>query len=377
MSRQFSIYLDLMRVIAAFAVLIGHLLIQRFHNLGETVVDRYDFGPDAVIMFFVLSGFVIARSADRRDGGARRFLFNRATRIYSVAIPALLLTALADAAGRSLDPAAYLAATVGQTTLAQYFAYGTTLAHEWAGQGHRIGSNGPFWSLSYEVAYYLLFCAAIFTRGGLRVALLCGGALVAGVKVMLLAPAWVVGALVYRWARAGRGDSPLHIPIAIGAPVAYAVCVWTGLAADLRLISEALGGRLLEVDLRDARRFLWFYVVAILFALHLGAVRALMQSGGGVIGRALTAAETPIRWLAGGTFSLYLVHFPVIVLLDVALDGALGVTVAEPFRIAFIAAATIVVSYVFAEVFERPLGAIRRRLGSALGRRRLTPRLPY
>ena len=49
----------------------------------------------AVIVFFVLSGFVISWAAER-DGTAREYILNRASRIYSVALPALALTWLTD-----------------------------------------------------------------------------------------------------------------------------------------------------------------------------------------------------------------------------------------------------------------------------------------
>ena len=51
----------------------------------------------AVVVFFVLSGYLIAWTA-QRDKSAVDYLINRAARIYSVALPALVLTYLLDIA---------------------------------------------------------------------------------------------------------------------------------------------------------------------------------------------------------------------------------------------------------------------------------------
>jgi peptidoglycan/LPS O-acetylase OafA/YrhL len=55
----------------------------------------FDFpGHHAVIVFFVLSGFVISYTTDRKDRTFGVYVINRLTRLWSVVIPALLLGAL-------------------------------------------------------------------------------------------------------------------------------------------------------------------------------------------------------------------------------------------------------------------------------------------
>jgi len=53
------------------------------------------YAHSAVIVFFVLSGFLISLAA-QRDGSMTEYLLNRASRIYSVALPAMLLTWAVD-----------------------------------------------------------------------------------------------------------------------------------------------------------------------------------------------------------------------------------------------------------------------------------------
>ena len=50
------------------------------------------------------------------------------------------------------------------------------------------------------------------------------------------------------------------------------------------------------------------YVVAGLFALHLFGICHLSER----VGTILRPAAKPIRWLAGATFSIYLMHYPVL-----------------------------------------------------------------
>lgn len=103
MSRGFSVYLDAVRFAAAFVVLISHLAYPRFTRGDLQFIRHWDLGRDAVIIFFVLSGVVIAYAAER-DGTLGTFVFNRVTRLYSVMAPALLLTIVLDLTGQLIHP---------------------------------------------------------------------------------------------------------------------------------------------------------------------------------------------------------------------------------------------------------------------------------
>jgi peptidoglycan/LPS O-acetylase OafA/YrhL len=57
--------------------------------------------------FFVISGFVIAYVTETSERTWKSYLAARASRIYSVAIPGLLLAALLDPIGIRIDPRWY------------------------------------------------------------------------------------------------------------------------------------------------------------------------------------------------------------------------------------------------------------------------------
>lgn len=65
MTSEVSIYLDAIRFTAAMVVFLGHVSGQRLTGGLLWQVGRYM--DDAVIVFFVLSGFVIAHVASERE----------------------------------------------------------------------------------------------------------------------------------------------------------------------------------------------------------------------------------------------------------------------------------------------------------------------
>ena len=136
---------------------------------------------------------------------------------------------------------------------------------------------------------------------------------------------------------------------ALVAPALYVVFVAAGLREALVEGTEAAVGPALFHLLAHSRHFLWDWIVAALFAVHLLAVARLLPK---------EAAGARVRsWFAGATFSLYLTHFPVLVFAYAAARHA-GYDIPA---VACVAVA-VVVAFVFAEAFERPLPALRRRL---------------
>lgn len=71
MTRGFSIYLDAIRFLAALLVLFSHLAYPRYSGGDLGWMRRFNLGSDAAIVFFVLSGLVIAHTtgAKNRTGG--------------------------------------------------------------------------------------------------------------------------------------------------------------------------------------------------------------------------------------------------------------------------------------------------------------------
>ena len=84
MDPRASLHLDLMRFLAAALVLMHHALQPPFSADPVPLPGR-----SAVIVFFVISGFVIAYVTDTRESRWREYAVSRSARIYSVVVPAL------------------------------------------------------------------------------------------------------------------------------------------------------------------------------------------------------------------------------------------------------------------------------------------------
>jgi peptidoglycan/LPS O-acetylase OafA/YrhL len=149
-----SAFIDLLRLSAAAVVFLAHL--SSFDAGGRSLPVTGTLAHSAVVVFFVISGYVIA-SAARRDGSAAGYAVSRAARIYSVALPALALTFILDVATgntsyQHAQPWKYLPLFLGFAT-------------DWWFLTENAFSNVPYWSLSYEVWYYVIFGIALFARG--------------------------------------------------------------------------------------------------------------------------------------------------------------------------------------------------------------------
>ena len=152
MNRGTSLYLDLVRFGAALVVFLGHLSSPAF--TGGFLAPLAAWLSAAVMVFFVLSGFVIAHVTDDCEVSAGDYAVARLARIYSVALPALVATALLDAAGRAIDPVHYLLDPGYQprNLLLQFSAAALFLNQLWY-LDMPVGTMAPYWSLGYEVCY--------------------------------------------------------------------------------------------------------------------------------------------------------------------------------------------------------------------------------
>jgi len=97
MNQAFSVFLDALRLITAIVVVLYHA---RDDSLGgDALAFGYQYGWDAVKVLFVLSGFVIAHVTETKAPSWLQFSRDRLSRLYSVVVPALILTVLADLTG--------------------------------------------------------------------------------------------------------------------------------------------------------------------------------------------------------------------------------------------------------------------------------------
>ena len=353
MTRGLSIWLDALRVFAAIVVLLSHVAYPRFTRGDYEILREWNIGSDGVILFFVLSGLVIAYAAER-DKSLPVFAFNRLTRLLSVLLPALLLTFAFDQIGQRISPDAY-SSFYYPIELQNLLLRGLTMSNEWGAFDRlRLGTNGPLWSLSYEAAYYVLFAIAFYLSGVRRVALMLLAAWVFGPRVLLLMPAWLGGVLVWRWVAAGgasRMSAGHGIILSIGGPLLYLVCQILNTPDALAAYTAGLlDGQNPRAVLAFSDEFIWNAMIGIFSMIHIMGMARLLIDYKGVHRR--------VRWWAGASFSIYVVHYPTLHLIDAVFPAE---TIARDMQFVF---GSILVSLIFAQLFERRIASFRRGLRS-------------
>lgn len=301
-THEFSVYLDGLRFAAAYYVLLFHL---KNNFIGENSFLKYipNHGHDAVILFFVLSGYVIAATVDRKKAvGWREYFLDRAARVYSVAAPTLILCMLVTFSLQLLSTNGGVVqfSSVLVNALINFFFLGQSWSlKEW------VPYNQPYWSLCYEVMYYVLFGIAVFAKGLWRWFGLVVVALIAGPKVMLLLPCWLLGVLAYQWRDKFALSSKAALLIGFVLPlVVLFVLNKIGYGPSVRsFLDEQIMNR--KEVLEFSNDFLIDYTTAILVAINLYAARYVPFKFPVWISSLLIMG-------ASISFTLYLMHLPMV-----------------------------------------------------------------
>ena len=362
-------FLDLLRGLAALLVLAAHWRNYFFVNFHEVGLHRglllvpyilTAAGHEAVIIFFVLSGFLIGgtirRSLELGQWNWASYLTNRLVRLWLVLLPGLLLTLLWDKIGVTLeasrpvyvgDPANHILGSIARADVATVFVGNLLFVQEVLVPA--FGSNGPLWSLANEFWYYVLFplgllailpvmsnrtriiMAALFTLLGvwLRTTLLP------------LFPVWLLGAVLLNLPRPHLSNSLRWLAAATYVPIVF-VCA--RLYDTLGIVSD--------------------YILA-------GGTAALIWTLLSA-SRPAPAAAVQVRLsrgLARFSYTLYVVHFPFLTLIAALLVGDRRWQPTPPHIAAAlgILAVTLAYAYGMASLTEVRTDPVRRWLERSLG----------
>jgi peptidoglycan/LPS O-acetylase OafA/YrhL len=305
--------LDLVRGLAAVYVVAFHAVHLLWSNLpadglspaGAVVQMLFGFGHQAVLLFFLVSGFCIhygqARSGARRIDVAR-FAWRRTRRLYPPLLLALLLTSTLDAVGLQVNAALYTGGTqYGWHHFVKNDRAPLTLVGNLAFQAGLVvpawGSNGPLWSLAYEFWFYALYPLVVWgmRRLGPHAALATSWAITIGaalasnqldlwpLDVMSCWAVWVSGAYVAELHAKGAAPNVLRL----AGPIA--AMWWLVLAVGF------VSGHDYYPD------FLWGAPLAV----ALGSVMLVPPAR---VARLIEGLAGRLRCLGAISYSLYLLH---------------------------------------------------------------------
>jgi peptidoglycan/LPS O-acetylase OafA/YrhL len=347
MDKQTSAFLDCARWVAAFFVVFHHTA----HLLTRSRAFLTELGHPAVVVFFVVSGYLVGGStlAKWKSRGVDLVGYSvaRFSRIYIVLVPTLLFGLTLDSIGLSrFDIYSHLGALhIGSLNdIVPRISVRAFIGNALMLQGTAsdvLGSNGPLWSLAYEWWYYCLFAmiaGGLFLEGGRRyLAWACAVPLLAilavlNPKLLIWGLLWLVGVAAY-FVR-------IRVPPLLAA-LAFLVSLIVWQALPYGSIGQELA--------RDS-------IVALGFCAIL-----------------LSNVRVPFPKLhermAGFSYSLYLVHFPAMLFLTASLRLEVGAS--HWGAVAVLIVCLYAVAYAFFLVTERNTNTLRSLLSRYVSKLRV------
>ncbi len=288
------------------------MFVTHAHNFLLQSYDVPIWGREAVAVFFVLSGFVISYVGGSKEADWRAYATARLARVLPVCVLALIITALLDTVGVKFDPGHYAAlqrqfqfyVPVSWGAVAADLSFTNQLWHT-----HVIyGTDEPYWSLGFEVQYYLVFGFLLFVRPlWAKTLLILIWCVFVGPKILMYLPLWLMGVAALKLVTSGR------FPRGIGPAIAFnAVAIGVAYAADVYLGARAISMYLSYGLVTELFNFGYFNAIGLAVALHLLGMAALV----GLLPAVPERIGHGIRWLAGASFTIYLIHQPLLVFLS-------------------------------------------------------------
>lgn len=372
--------LDLSRWVAAGLVFVAHLRNPMFAGYGHIPPDDRawwiqawyfvtGWHAEAVTVFFVLSGLLVGGAGlARLQAGRfapREYAVDRVTRLYLAFLPALALGLVLDLAGSHyLNAIGFWDHThplvrekINAPPFASTLTAGNFLGNVLMLQNFYVpplGSNQPLWTISGEFWFYAAFLLALGvlaiarTWSARAAALLLLAAVFTGLGMtfVVLLGLWLTGTAVAFMPRPRWLSPALTLPLFL---------------LTLLVARGAQGFFDASAVYRDAKN----YAVAIAFAMVLLSLRGRRYPW-------LERIAQPNAFMASFSYSLYLLHFPLMLFVLAALyaTGAFpglerGFLPTEARGIALYVV-TIVIVYVASWLFslgtERKTDAVRRAI---------------
>ncbi|TDD63529.1 acyltransferase family protein, partial [Actinomadura rubrisoli] len=230
-------WLDALRGLAALVVVFEHSLDVLLPEVRRAAGPWFDFGRYGVFVFFLVSGYVVPFSLERR-GSVREFWIGRFFRLYPAWLVSVALAVVLGAAGISWGLPDALRARPWTSVLAHL-----TMLQDLLGVPNAVN---VFWTLSYEMVFYLLVTAMFLAgvhRASARVALGFG------VAAAMLGVALPTALLAARWP---GGTTLVAAPVLAGGLAALVsrrravrragIAVVAGLALTLLVLDSRIGG---------------------------------------------------------------------------------------------------------------------------------------
>ena len=312
-------------------------------------------GHLAVIVFFVLSGYLVGgsvlRSMRKNSFLWRPYLKQRLTRLWVVLLPALLLGGALDGIGMHVWHGAHnLYSGLSGTDIAPGLAARTTIPvflgnvfflHEIL--TFPFGTNIPLWSLSYEFWYYIAFPLLVticMASNSPRVRVKTGLVLL----LLLVFFGWRISGYFSIWL---LGVAVALLPLSIPSRWRRAAMTISGTLVLLTMF--------LEIKLKPVL-LLSDVVLGFIFSIFLWTVLHAQEPCDSGLYR------SSAHGLSSMSYTLYLVHYPLLVFISALLMPVWqpwAITLVSLIKVSAICIIVLSISWVMYYCFERNTGKVR------------------
>lgn len=295
--------LEALRGFAAVYVVFHHTLPREIMLGTIDIGALFRFGQEAVILFFLLSGFVIHYSFGRgADKSFSTYFWKRALRIYVPLLVALPLSWLfaSWSAGGFIDPNP--GRLFGNLAMLQDWA--------WAKPNVLVNiymENGPLWSLSYEWWFYMLYWPVqrYLPLGARRNAIVLTGAVLAAAlyalwphflpRLLMYFGIWWAGVMLADAYQSGQLRNPRTYLYPMAAVSAITLATGVPVLLDYLSSDIILFGRHPFLEFRHAL----FALISL--GIAWGWHRARWFG--------FDALFKPFLWLAPISYAIYIMHW--------------------------------------------------------------------
>lgn len=356
-----STLISLLRGLAALVVAAAHLRSHVYPGFGtiakapllfKALAFGAGFAYLAVIVFFVLSGWLVGGSFLNRvnsNGAFRNYSIDRVTRLWVVLVPTFLTVLFAALAMGVLNGARVSFSTSEPYSVGAFFGNMIGLQTIIVAP---FGGDFPLWSLANETWYYVMFPLMVLVFRGRTittrsVALLAIGAIALLVHgtILLYFTIWLLGAAFSR------------VKIEAGPVLRWVLLLlFVGSAVLIRLKGKT------DVTPEGYPQYVLFSLVFVLFlsSMQFKRVRTPM----------LDWLDRTGRLFANFSFTLYVLHVPMIVVMGHLMSSLFGISQLSPFRMhhyliyAGMYVLLVVCAYGFYLPFEANTSLVRHSLKS-------------
>lgn len=315
-----SFYLEFLRIVSALYVFIYH-----FGDVPIQINCKAFLAPSTfnstlrlnlygahffVLIFFVLSGFLITMSLNKEGLTFKEFFIARSGRMYSVMLPALIFTYVSA----YIISHYYNDLVHNNDLFVRFFVNLFFLSQSWNFSA-APPVNGPFWSISYEFLYYLILGSLLLIKKSNRYLAFIFFIVIAGPKIILLFPCWLAGSVVFYCIKSKRFFNPsisLILFIITVTLIIHTVIFPTGFP----FLKGTDENNLLGYNLYFSWNFLADYIFCIIAALNIHSFFGFSEKLIRLFEKKSFQKLSEIfKKIGNCTFTMYLFHMPLMLLL--------------------------------------------------------------